>query len=828
VEQLTIESDDGAASLEFAALLKRFRLRARLSQQALADRALISVQAVSALERGYRKAPYRVTVDRLSDAMDLSSEERAALETAASRARSALIERDATHNLPRQLTSFLGRDSVVAEIVSLLTTNLLVNLVATGGAGKTRTAVEVARRVFDRFPDGVWFVELAPLKDPDLLTSALAGALRIQETVRRSLLETILAYLQRKRLLIVLDNCEHVIAQARIVVGSLLRECPNVSILATSREALGIAGERAYQVPPLEVPHQPSVSAAEATKYGAVALFADRASAAGSRFAVTNDNVQDVVKVCRRLDGLPLAIELAANRATVLSPRQLSQRLEYVFEFLTADGKAVVPRHQTMRAVIDWSYQLLSVHARLLFDRLSTFANGFTLESATAVCADETLPRDDVFDLLTSLVTRSMVMVDFSRGAARYHLLQAPRQCSLERLNERGEQERLARRHALACLSIAERLDQSWYGCGEHAWLAEAEEELDNCRAALAWALEDGHELRAGRRLAAALARIWYSLTPVEGRRWIRSAIASLDDGPYSSVAGTLYVVDAELCGALGEYKGSLDSAEQALLALRTNGDSLYVTRARKAAGNALCALGHPSEGEHLLEEALVEARRVSNKRLQAMILGDLGTARSRRGDLSAARLLYAEALSSYAALGLERPAASIVAHLAEVEFAAGDSSTALARAQEALRGHELTQNRRSVANDLSNIAAYLAALDRFDDARDYATRALLAARDVGATVLTAYALQHVTAIQALRRDEQDVRRSRERAAILLGFVDSRLRSLGARREYTEQQEYERVFGALSAALGLDTVNGLMAVGETWSEDGAVTVALGA
>jgi predicted ATPase/transcriptional regulator with XRE-family HTH domain len=831
VKSLTVVSDDDMENLEFAALLKRFRVKAGLSQQALADRALVSVQAVSALERGYRKAPYRKTLDRLVDALGLSERARDALEIAARRARgSAVAEQQATrvHNLPRQLTSFVGRDEVVNEIAGFVTTAPLVSIVGTGGVGKTRAAIEVGAQLLNQFTDGVWFVQLAPLNDPELVTHALAAALGVQESPRRSLLSTLISYLERKQLLIILDNCEHVIAQTRGVAGSVLRDCPNVSVLVTSREPLTIAGESVYWMPPLAFPSQEGIPPHEVMSYGAVTLFADRARAADTRFAVTQENVEAVVEICRRLDGLPLAIELAAARAIVLSPWQICERLDRVFDLLTANGHAAFPRHETMRAVIDWSYTLLSSHTRLLFDRLSIFAGGFALESAIDVCNDDALPGDDVLELLSSLVSRSLVTVDCSRGYARYRLLESTRQYALEKLVERGEQKTLSQRHTMACLHLAERLDRDWYTAYERVWFQEAEAELDNCRAALRWSMLEGNDLETGRRLAGALARVWYSLSPVEGRQWVRLALESVGVQTPPPVAAQLFIADAELCGSLGEYKASLASAERAIAALAQLDDELQMARARKVAGSALGALDRGAESEVLLEEALANARSLDNHRLRAVVLGDLGTTRSRRGDIDGARRFYAEALASFVSLGLERPAASIAGHLAEVEFAAGDAGAALHRAQEARNGHEATHNRRSIANDLSNMAAYLVALNCYDDARVHASQALATAREVKATVLTAFALQHVAAVGALREcsDEHGAEDSRERAAMLLGFVDARLASLEARREYTERQEYERMLQALNAAFGSGRLDELMALGAEWTEDGAVAVAV--
>jgi predicted ATPase/DNA-binding XRE family transcriptional regulator len=821
--------DERSAALELAALLKSLRLQAGLSQQMLADKALVSVQAVSALERGYRKVPYPKTLERLADALALPADARAALEEAATRARGLRFqEQEAapTHNLPRQLTSFLGRDLVVREIRGLVKMAPLVSVVGTGGVGKTRVAIEVARQLLSEFPDGVWFVELAPLNDPELVAHALGSALGVQESSRTPLLGTLIGHLSQKHALIVLDNCEHVIDQTRRVVGSLMRECSRVTFLTTSREALTVAGERVYRIPSLAVPEQRNILPEDALKFGAVALFAERVRAADASFAVTRDNIAPIIEICRRLDGLPLAIELAAARATVLSPRQIADRLDRIFDLLVPNDDGTVRRHQTMRAVIEWSYVLLSSQMRLLFDRLSIFASSFSLETATTVCADSSLASEDVLELLSSLISRSMVMVDFSRGEARYHIIEATRQYALERLVERGERQVISQRCALSCLQVAQRLDRDWYAADERTWFRDAAAELDNCRAALDWSLVEAQDIQTGSLIAGALARAWYSLAAVEGRNWVRLALSLLDPAVSCAAVNHLNIAEAELCGALGEYAGSFAAAQRVLSARDV--DEVQMTRATQAAGSALGGLGRTSEAEALLQKALDGARRLDNRRLQALTLSDLGTLRSRCGDVDDARLFYAEAITYYIALNLERPAASVAGNLAEIEFAAGDVAAALQRAQESLAGHEAWHNRRSAANVLSNMAAYLLAMDCFDDARAHATEALSAAKDVKATVLTAYVLQHFAAIGALQHypEAHEEKLNRERAAMLLGYVDARLTALQARREYTEQQEYDRIELCLRGGLR-QKLDSVMELGGDWAEDEAVKIALG-
>ena len=263
---------------------------------------------------------------------------------------------------------------------------------------------------------------------------------------------------------------------------------------------------------------------------------------------------------------------------------------------LTADDQSALPRHQTMRAVIDWSYALLSSQARSLFDRLSIFAGGFTLETASEVCSDDSLPPEDILELLSALITQSLVMVDFERGEARYHMLEATRQYAMERLAKRGERQALAHKHTLALLRVAQRLDRDWFDAHERSWYREAEAELDNWRVALGWSLAERNDLQSARLLAGALARVWYSISPVEGRRWVRLAIEATDETTPGGVLAQLYIADAELCGALGEYKASLSSAEQAL-ELCDEMDELQVARSKQAAGSALGAVGRSAEG---------------------------------------------------------------------------------------------------------------------------------------------------------------------------------------------------------------------------------------
>lgn len=728
------------------------------------------------------------------------------------------------NNLPRQLTSFVGRDEVVAEIAALIETHPLVTLVGTGGAGKTRCAIQVGAELLDGSGDGVWLVELAPIADATLVASAVARALNLQESPSRPLLETLLAYLKRKRLLLILDNCEHVIEEARHIAGALLQGCPEVRILATSREPLNIAGEATCRIPSLTVPERAEMLFAHgASRYGAVQLFVDRAVSNNDRFALTRENAPHVAEVCRRLDGIPLAIELAAARVKLLSPEQLAQRLDERFRVLTGGDRSALPRQQTMRALIDWSYDLLTDDERALFRTLSIFAGGFTLETASAVCSTEQSDELAVLDRLSSLVDKSLVQAEPVGSGTRYRLLESTRQYAREKLIESGERESVARAHAAAFLALAEQLDREYDTTPERSWLAQAEPELENWRAALEWALSERGDVPLGQRLAGALHWVWDNFAQAEGRRQVRAALEAVDAATPAAVIARLYLVEAYLDATLSQYKASYAAAQEALARYRELGEPRGIAEAQRSVGYALVFLGRIAEGEALLGEALEAARALGARRFVARVLQGLAIARRSSGDMAGARARYAEALAISKALAAEWSVAGIASNLAETEFQAGDTAAALRLADEALAALRALNATHHVAHHvayvLCNMAAYLLALDRYDEARARAREALALCRDLQMHVILAVALQHLAVVAALHSDSV-------RAARLLGYVDARLSGLEALREYTEQQGYDKTLAALRKALDEDETARLMAEGSAWSEDQACAEAM--
>jgi predicted ATPase/transcriptional regulator with XRE-family HTH domain len=451
----------------FGDVLRNYRRAAGLTQEELAERAGISPRSISGLERGEGATPRRDTVSQLVQALSLNGAERAEFQALVARRRPVgprLISAPLTpgvdhsdaasrHNLPRSLNSFVGREAEMRELGSILTTAPLVTLVGAGGVGKTRLARELARLHAANYVDGAWLVELAELTDPSLITEAVASALGLppaREVVRRpgEQVSTLTQYLRDKHMLLVFDNCEHLVGACAELLSSLLRMCPQLHILATSREPLVISGEiiwllRPFQLPDPKVP----LSAGQLNQLAAVRLFVERARAVNSSIDLTDDNAAAVARVCVAVDGIPLAIELAAARTRVVTVEQLSDILEHDVHILGGPSRGSAPRHRTIRATIDWSHDLLGEREQILLRRLSVLAGPWTLETAEEVCTGGTIAREDVLDLLAQLVDKSMVLVDARDVVARYRLLEPVRQYALERLEAAGEATQYQARH---------------------------------------------------------------------------------------------------------------------------------------------------------------------------------------------------------------------------------------------------------------------------------------------------------------------------------------------------------------------------------------------
>ncbi|HKY48432.1 MAG TPA: adenylate/guanylate cyclase domain-containing protein, partial [Acidimicrobiia bacterium] len=428
-------------------------------------------------------------------------------------------------NLPAQLTSFVGRDQELEEATKLLGGTRLLTIAGVGGSGKTRLSLQIAVDALDHYRDGVWLVELAPVAEPEGVLRAVATTLGLREMPGQALEETLIDHLRHRRLLLILDNCEHLIDPAARLTQKMLAAAPELSVLATSREMLGVPGEVPYQLRSMSLPDH-DAPLTTVGHFDSVRLFAARAESARAGFRVNESNAASVAQLCRRLDGIPLAIELAAARLRVLAPEQIAARLDDRFRLLTGGSRTVLPRQQTLQATIDWSYDLLDEPEKLLFERLSAFQGGFTLEAAEAVCAGGRIDPGDILDLVSHLVDKSLVGPFESSEGVRYRLLETLRQYGRDRLAMRGETEAVRKSHALYFRGLVEDALPQLRGPEEKVWLDRLETEHDNLRQALRWTI-DAREIDLAQGLAGTLYRFWMIRSHVdEGRTWLGQVLA--------------------------------------------------------------------------------------------------------------------------------------------------------------------------------------------------------------------------------------------------------------------------------------------------------------
>ena len=435
------------------------------------------------------------------------------------------------NNLPIQLTSFIGREQEIDDIKGLLRSARLVTLTGAGGTGKTRLAMEVAKQIGEQFSDGVWLIDFVVLPEASLIVQAIATALGVREEPKRGLVQTLSDYLRPKKLLLLFDNCEHLISACALVADTLLQTCPQLQILATSREVLGITGETQYYVPTLTVPStEAEASIEDLGRSEAVRVFLDRAVMVRPTFKLTKANAPAVAQICRRLDGIPLAIELAAARVRGLHVEQIAGRLDDRFHLLNAGNRAALPRHQTLRSTIDWSYNLLSEKERVLLSRLSVFAGGWTVESATEVCLVVQIEESDVLNLLLNLADKSLIIIEDQEGETRYRFLETIRQYALEKLSESGEEQLVRNRHLDYFLNLAEEAEQKYRTSEQLAWFTIMERERGNFRAALDYVLH-ANQAETSLRFVGTAFWLWFFRGPwSEGQIWTEAALAQVPD----------------------------------------------------------------------------------------------------------------------------------------------------------------------------------------------------------------------------------------------------------------------------------------------------------
>ena len=641
-----------------------------------------------------------------------------------------------------------------------LKTSRLVTLTGTGGSGKTRLAVQVAADALDDFPDGAWLVELAPLSEGDLVVQTVAGVLGLGEEPDRRLLDTLTDALRPKALLLVLDNCEHLVDACARLAESLLRACPKLRILATSREALDIPGESALPLASLGLPPGPPLPPLRELLDGSssVRLFVERATAALPSFQFNDGNAGAVTQVCARLDGIPLALELAAARVKVLSPEQIAGRLDDRFRLLTGGSRTALPRQQTLRALIDWSYDLLPESEKTLFRRLAVFSGGWSLDAAEAVCAGGDVEDWEVLDLLSHLVAKSLVVVDPpTDGQVRYRLLENLRRYGGERLAEAGEADALAERHRDWFLRYAEEAEPHLIGPEQVAWLHRLARDHDNLRAALRFCREAAGSGEAGLRLGKALYRFWLVRGFLsEGGDWLHSLLTA------PGAAGVPETVRANALNAYGVLTWSC---------------------------------GDFAASHEAYQECLDVKRRLGDRAGVAGALNNLAMLTADQGKLDAARQLYEDSLAAYRELDERGHVASVLINLSGLGIELGDFGTAREQLEEGIRLFQEVDNVWGLAVAHDNLGNVCGKLGDFAAARSHLHESLQLLQRLEDKAATAAALTTLAFVLTMEGREGE-------AARLFGASEALREALGVPPPPSEQEDHQRYTGLVRGRLG--------------------------
>jgi predicted ATPase/class 3 adenylate cyclase len=727
------------------------------------------------------------------------------------------------NNLPLQLTSFVGREREVAEVERLLGAARLLTLTGAGGIGKTRVALQVAADLLDGYPHGAWFVDLAPLVDEALVPQVVLAALALREAADRLPLAALVDHLRSRTTLLVLDNCEHLVDACARLVDALLRSCAQLTVLTTSREVLGVAGETVWPVPSLALPAGDGRATADPAAYDAVRLFVERAAAARPGFALTVENAPAVDRICRRLDGIPLALELAAARVGFLTPDQIAERLGDHFHLLTGGSRTALPRHRTLRALIDWSHELLDENERALLRRLAVFAGGWTLEAAEAVCAGHDLASHDALEALGHLVDKSLVVVQEQDGEIRYRLLETVRQYAGDRLREAGEAAPLRDRHRDWFLALAERAAPELKGRDQHVWLARLGAEHDNLRAALAWAGERG-AAEAALRLAAALAWFWHLRSHLtEGRRWLDEALARTDAlGASHARARALYGAGV-LAWQQGDNAAARGRFEESRSVARVLGDKRELAYAVGGLGMVADMERDVAALRARMEESLALFEEIGDDWGRAWHLIGAGLVQWGLGDVAGARACFEESLASFQRVGDRWASAVPLSYLGRVASGQGELMLAGALFEQCLAIWREAGDRNRTAEALTHLggvalrqADHEAAVTRFRES-------LVLARELGLgqRKRTALALGGLAAVAVA-----GARGQLAPAARLLGAADALFEAAGAVTDPHDRAEYDRDTAALRSRLEEPALAAAWAAGRAMTPEQSIADAL--
>jgi predicted ATPase/class 3 adenylate cyclase len=717
------------------------------------------------------------------------------------------------NNLPQQLTSFIGRAKEIAEIEALLVRNRLLTLTGSGGSGKTRLSLHVAAESLAQFPDGAWFVELAPLADPGLVPQTVATVLGVKEEPGKSITQTLTDYLKDKRLLLLLDNCEHLLDACATVADALVRQCPGVKILASSREALGIAGEQTFRVPSLSLPDRKRAQTPQTlSTYESVQLFIDRALLVRKDFQVTNQNAPALASVCCRLDGIPLAIELAAARVRALTLDEIDGKLDQRFRLLTGGSQTALPRQQTLRSLIDWSYDLLKDPEKLLLQRMSVFAGGGTLAAAEQVAAGEGVVEEDILDLLTSLADKSLVVAEQKDGHSRYRLLETVRQYARDRLVESGGGEAVRERHRDYFLALAEEAEPKLTGAAQAEWLRRLEEEHENLRAGFDWSLAEA-ESRGGLRLCGALLWFWWTRGHIsEGREWCARVLGKTGGDERTPERAKVLNAAGALACLQGDYPAAWAWHEESLAIRRHLGDRSGTARSLGNLGIVARDQGDYASARALYEEGLAIVRELGDRRGIGAALGNLAVVTLDQGDFASAALLNEECLEIMRERGDLQGIAFSLHNLGYMSSAKGDYPAARALNEESLAIRRQLGDRRGIAISLEALGSVAENQGDYPAGRALNEESLAIRRELGDRRGIAYSLKGLARVVTALGTPL-------RAARIWGAAERLREEIGSPLPPNERSLYDPPVAAARAALGDDAT-----FDRAWQEGRALTL----
>jgi predicted ATPase/DNA-binding CsgD family transcriptional regulator len=724
------------------------------------------------------------------------------------------------HNLPSALTSFVGREAEVVAASRLLDTSRLVTLVGSGGIGKTRLALRMVGDLVDSYADGIWLVELAPLTDPLLLPWAVAAALGVHEQPGRPMQASLADHVEAWHALLLLDNCEHVVQAAAELCDGLLRACPWLRVLATSRQALGVDGEAVFPVAPLSLP-QPEMTPEQVPRTEAIRLFVDRAAAAVPSFRSSAPNYAVIGDICRQLDGVPLAIELAATRLKLLGAEQLAARLEDRLHLLTAGSRTSPNRHQTLRATIDWSYRLLSEPERILLRRLAVFSGGWTLTAAEEVAGGDDIRRADVLGLLEQLLDKSLVVVEnHVHDQVRFRFLESIRQYAQERLDEAGEMLPSRQRHLAWCLRLARDVQPPGM---HHPWHAEESmHEQDNLRAALTWAIQEANA-EAGLRLAVVLAHIWYMRGHYsEGR----ARLSALLDLPSSTIVPEVRASALTWAGHLAYCQGDLAIAqallERSLIVWQELGNAERTAASLHLLGNVVRfrGAGALEEARPLFEQASIINRRLGHRMREAMNKALVAQVLFEQGDFERAEALNEQSLVALQAAGPGWGTVLTLCMAGRVAATRGDHTTARSRLEESVELGRSLRISRGVVWSLYFLAQHALAQGNAKRARATFAESLRLALQTGDRLATAHGLEGFAGALAMTQPGRAVRLA-EAAAMLR-------QALGSTPFPADRDRLDRWLTVAAGRLGENATDAARNEGRQMTIDQALEYALSA